>query len=174
MRALIISDTHGDARALEHILQHVGAIDTLIHAGDVLAGESDGSRRIVKILNAIPQLFMVHGNCDSVRQAAELGLNLQLETNIFSFNNRLVLLHHGHRYRLVEMMEKARTIEGTVIITGHTHVKELFEQDGLVVVNPGSPSRPRDGVASYAIWDEDAITLYDLLNGQAIARLDLN
>ena len=40
-----------------------------------------------------------------------------------------------------------------VLILGHTHVKELFIDDGLIVLNPGSTSIPKDGSHSVAIID---------------------
>ncbi|MDM8129271.1 metallophosphoesterase family protein, partial [Paraclostridium benzoelyticum] len=40
-----------------------------------------------------------------------------------------------------------------ILILGHTHVKELFIDENLIVINPGSTSIPKDGSHSVAIID---------------------
>lgn len=66
-----------------------------------------------------------------------------------------------------------------VLILGHTHVKELFVDESLIVLNPGSTSIPKDGSHSVAIIDiipieDDAdeldinIDLIDINTGEII------
>lgn len=37
------------------------------------------------------------------------------------------------------------------MIFGHIHVPVNREEDGILLINPGSPSRPRNGVPSFGI-----------------------
>ena len=41
--------------------------------------------------------------------------------------------------------------QADVVIFGHIHVPVCVEEDGILLVNPGSPSRPRNGVPSFGI-----------------------
>ncbi|WP_417303438.1 metallophosphoesterase family protein [Ellagibacter isourolithinifaciens] len=40
---------------------------------------------------------------------------------------------------------------------GHTHVKEIASRDGVLFVNPGSVSLPKDGSNSYAVYESRAM-----------------
>ncbi len=58
-------------------------------------------------------------------------------------------------------------------LSGHTHRKTLEQRDGVLYVNPGSPSIPKDGTASFAVYDNGRFTLRDLESGAAIAEATL-
>ena len=64
---------------------------------------------------------------------------------------------HGHT-RMVGsgtgLLEQAAREAGCKIaLFGHTHVSCCRYQEGLYVMNPGSPAQPRDGRRSYGIID---------------------
>ena len=48
---------------------------------------------------------------------------------------------------------------------GHTHVKEIASRDGVLFVNPGSVSLPKDGSNSYAIYENGTFELRELVGG---------
>ena len=52
---------------------------------------------------------------------------------------------------LEETIRQAKDKGANVLILGHTHVKELYMDEDLVVLNPGSTSIPKDGSHSVAI-----------------------
>ena len=58
-------------------------------------------------------------------------------------------------------------------LSGHTHRKTLEQRDGVLYVNPGSPSIPKDGTASFAVYDNGRFTLRDLESGAAVAEATL-
>ncbi|MDU5587891.1 MAG: metallophosphoesterase family protein, partial [Finegoldia magna] len=60
-----------------------------------------------------------------------------------------------------------------IVITGHTHVKVLEEKDGVILLNPGSPSIPKDGVKSVAIIDDDEIKLIDTDSNKVLSSLKI-
>jgi predicted phosphodiesterase len=48
-----------------------------------------------------------------------------------------------------------------VLLLGHTHLQAAFEQDGRVVVNPGSVGlSTAGGAVQYAVWEDGQITLH--------------
>ena len=51
------------------------------------------------------------------------------------------------------MVSAARENGCRVALYGHTHKGETHYDEGIYVMNPGSPSAPRDGRASYGVID---------------------
>ena len=133
MRVLIISDTHGYAEQLQQILQKVGKIDALIHAGDV-EGQEDYIRKIAGC-----PCYMVAGNCDWYTE-------LEREEE-FSLAGYRIFLTHGHRYGVgmgTEGLEtEGRIRNAQILIYGHTHKPMIKEEDGMYILNPGSLTYPR-------------------------------
>jgi putative phosphoesterase len=57
---------------------------------------------------------------------------------------------HGHLYlgegrEVDQLFWWGRRLEQDMVIFGHIHRPVWEEQDGVWILNPGSPSRPRDG-----------------------------
>lgn len=136
MRVLILSDTHGSLANARLALAEAGTVDFIIHAGDLysdaeeLAGEADMPFKAVR------------GNCDVVGDGP---CELFFELRGYSF-----FLAHGHQGGgpgLWEkwLLERACRCGAQVAIYGHTHRACLVEQKGVLVINPGSITLPRDG-----------------------------
>jgi uncharacterized protein len=142
MRIGVVSDTHGDLHALRQVLDQAGEVDLWLHAGDY-----SQDAPYIEEKTGIP-VYAVCGNCDSYtdRAPAEL-VTKQLGVTL--------AMTHGHRYvryndwsRLFYFGEEK---QADVVIFGHIHVPVCVEEDGILLVNPGSPSRPRNGVPSFGI-----------------------
>ena len=85
---------------------------------------------------------------------------------------------------VIQILKKIQLIRlrvwgADILILGHTHVKELYLDENLVVLNPGSTSIPKDGTHSVAIIDiiqsEDEIDMnFNLIdiNTKDIISLD--
>ena len=81
---------------------------------------------------------------------------------------------HGHRqqagYTYAGLAHFAREHYADVVLYGHTHVPDLFrdEESGILYVNPGSLSRPRqsDRSRTYVILtiSDDALPQAELKN----------
>ena len=134
MRILVISDSHGRNDDVSGVIRQVGPIDTLIHCGDVERGD-DYIRSLVDC-----PVYMVAGNND---------YNLDLPPKIITkIGNYRVMIVHGHTYHVyrgVDYLKRAALEEKVdVVMFGHTHKPYLeYCSDGLVVLNPGSLSYPR-------------------------------
>jgi putative phosphoesterase len=54
---------------------------------------------------------------------------------------------HGHRYDVkgttADLIEEAENMAVDIVVYGHTHIVDVTERKNLLVLNPGSVSRPR-------------------------------
>ena len=69
------------------------------------------------------------------------------------FGETIILMTHGYTESKDEVINKAKNMGADILILGHTHVKELYVDDNLIVLNPGSTSIPKDGTHSVATID---------------------
>ena len=148
MRTLIISDTHGRHEGVDEILEREGEFDMLIHLGDVEGGEI-----YLDVMFECPK-YIVRGNNDFFSQTDK-----EKEISIGKYR---AFLTHGHMYgvsfELETIKEEARARKVDIVMFGHTHKPHLeYCEDGLVVLNPGSLSYPRqDGrKPSYMLMEID-------------------
>jgi len=133
---LVVSDSHG---RVDRVVKYARGKDFagIIHAGDYYR---DGLYLGEEL--KIPA-YAVHGNCDGVWDGVFEEV-LQLEgVNIF--------LTHGHFYHVKHdlqiITQKAREQNADLVIFGHSHVPVNTKINGIWLLNPGSPSRPREGTA---------------------------
>ena len=144
-RCLIISDTHGDLRSILKVIEKESPFDILIHCGDVEGNLASilGTRTF--------GYFAVRGNCDMFSYAED--------ERCIKLGYYRVFVTHGHRYRVnyrdSALIQAGRREHADVILYGHTHVPEIKEdkENGMLIVNPGSLSRPRQipRVPTYAV-----------------------
>lgn len=133
MKVLVISDTHGYEGDLLRILYREKQIDLLVHCGDV-----EGGQWKIQEMAGCPCYF-VKGNNDYF---SDLPKDVE-----FSFGGYRVWVTHGHMYGLhggkSRIEAAARSREVQVVLYGHTHCPEQEERDGLLLLNPGSLTYPR-------------------------------
>lgn len=147
MKILIVSDTHRKHKNLELILQRETKIDRMIHLGD-----AEGCEDYIAELAGCP-LDIVAGNNDFF---SELQREKELEIGRYK-----VLITHGHYYYVsagIEDIKKEAMGRGMdIVMFGHIHRPILEYGRGIVTINPGSVSYPRqDGRRpSYAIMELD-------------------
>lgn len=136
MRLLVVSDTHGDYRSLVAVLGLLGrSTNAMIHLGDGSADVRAAARTGVPM----PPAFSVRGNMDPEPSAPI--------SRLFDAEGRGILTVHGHRFPLGEgtgaLVRAARDAGAKAVFFGHTHVPWVEEKGGVLVLNPGSLSRPR-------------------------------
>jgi len=151
VRIGVISDTHGNQDAVRLALGVLGEVDILVHAGDVLyhpprLGYSDGYDipGTADIFNNLKiPLIISQGNCDA--QVYEELLNVPVVTP-YAYalvGNIGFLASHGHLMKKSEHIELAIRFGAKYAISGHTHIPVIKLVDGVVFMNPGSPSLPK-------------------------------
>ena len=132
--AVVLADTHIPRRAKslpEGLVPYLNKADLVLHAGDLM------DPALLHELAAFAPVRAVRGNLDP--PDADLP-----ETQEFEFGGaRIAILHdsgrrEGRRKRLLRRFPDAR-----VVIFGHSHIPLLEDKDGLLLLNPGSPTDKR-------------------------------
>lgn len=135
MKILIVSDTHRMDDNLKKVIAKEMPADMLIHLGD-----SEGSEVFIpEWVSPGCQMQMIRGNNDFFST-----LDREREMTIGKYQ---VLLTHGHYYNVslgVEQLRMEAQERGfDIIMYGHTHRPYFENHHGVVILNPGSLSYPR-------------------------------
>lgn len=147
MRILIVSDTHRKDDNFLLALEQTGAVDMVIHCGDV-----EGSEFVLQEWAQCP-MEVVAGNNDFF-------CSLPSESE-FEIEGYRVWLTHGHSYyvsmgyEIIKSEAAAREVD--IVMCGHTHRPIVDCEDGVILINPGSLSYPRQEGRrpSYVIMEID-------------------
>lgn len=138
MRIGLMSDTHGNTKAVDKAVSKAGEIDVWLHAGD-LTGDAEYLRQVYDA-----QVQNVCGNCDGFLSEEEAPEELWLD-----YAGHKIFLTHGHLYRAKSnpayVAEIARELGADIAVYGHTHVAVATKVKGVLLLNPGSLTYPRDG-----------------------------
>ena len=145
MLIIAISDTHRNFHTLYDIVdKHKDEASLFIHLGD-------GEREVEELQMAFPNIRLetVCGNCDYA--------SLTPSERIIEAGGVKILICHGHTLGVkggtARLESMARNCGCSIALYGHTHVADNRYIDGLYLMNPGSPSCPREGRPSYGIID---------------------
>lgn len=145
MKILIVSDTHGRDGNLEEAIARETPFDMLIHCGDV-----EGREDYIEDLAECP-CCIVAGNNDFFG-------DLPREEELILAGKK-VLVTHGHYYGvsldLYRIVEEAASRGCEAVLFGHTHRPVAESRGGVLAVNPGSLTYPRQNGRrpSYAVMD---------------------
>ena len=134
-KLLILSDSHSNRLALEHILKaEADHIDALIFLGD-------GLRDLEQTLTLYPRLraYAVAGNCD-------FGALEPLD-GLAAFDGHM----YGVKYDLDTLSDAAAARGANVALFGHTHVPVAEQRGDVFLFNPGSCGRCYTGPNTYGI-----------------------
>ncbi len=147
MKVLIVSDTHRHNENFVKAVERTAPIDLVVHCGDI-----EGSELFISQAAGCP-VQMVAGNNDFF---SELPGELT-----FKIRDLQVWVTHGHHYYVSMgtefIIEEARARGVDVVMYGHTHRPSIEYSAGIVALNPGSLSYPRqDGRRpSYIVMETD-------------------
>jgi putative phosphoesterase len=132
--AVVLADTHipRRARALpKELVSHLKKADLVLHAGDLIEPS------VLDELSSYAPVRAVKGNVD----LPEADLPQTLE---FEFGGvRVAMIHDSGRKEDRRRRLKKRFPEVRVVVFGHSHVPFLEDEDGLLLLNPGSPTDRR-------------------------------
>ena len=181
MRLLIASDIHGSATAAEALLKRINEFEPerIALLGDILYhGPRNGlpasydPKAVIAALNPLAScITCVRGNCDAEVDQMVLDFDCRADWCSLEVDGLRLCLTHGHLYETGALPPDCGSAD--VLLSGHTHVKVLErDKNGLVLLNPGSPTFPKDGTASYATY-EDGIFALRALDGTVLSKLQL-
>ena len=168
MKLMFASDIHGDfdcAEAMFDAYQREKA-NKLVLLGDLLyhgprndlpAGYAP--KKVIELLNKQKKhLVCVRGNCDTEVDQMVLEFPILADYMMIFERGRRFFITHGHHYNTATppMLDA-----GDVLIHGHTHVLTVTPfGEGLVYLNPGSVSLPKEGnPKSYMIYENGTFTI---------------
>ncbi|MBQ1827471.1 MAG: YfcE family phosphodiesterase [Erysipelotrichaceae bacterium] len=127
IRAIVMSDSHGNDKAIRKIIADNPDADYYLHCGDF---DSD--------ISAFPMLTAVCGNHDE-----DDGMNLPLERILNICGHRILMLHsHKYVFSLLNyrriVAEKGRENNCDIVLFGHVHYPLSEIINGIRIINPGS------------------------------------
>ncbi len=168
MRLMIASDIHGSKYYAEKIIERFNAekADKLVLLGDIYyhgprnpLPKDYAPMEVSKLLNAIKEkLIVIKGNCDSEvdQMISEFTF---AESAMLLVDDKKVMLTHGHKLNKDNLQEGAYD----VLAYGHFHVNFMERVKGVLVVNPGSVSLPKqESISGYVIIDNGLVSQYDI------------
>lgn len=171
MKFVIASDLHGAAPAVRALVERIDreTPDRVLLLGDLLyhgprndLPEGYAPKEVLAALNGIVErIVAVRGNCDAEVDQMVLDFPCLSDFSQVWADGHLLHLSHGHLAGNSPDRPPALP-QGSALLTGHTHIKRLELVDDVMYVNPGSTSIPKDGCASYAVYDNGTFALKTL------------
>ena len=136
MKIGIISDTHGSLPAA--VFEVFSGVDHIIHAGDI------GGQWLLDELELIAPVTAVYGNCDYPGDY----LTATETASVTLAGQRFYIAHIPAQIKLA-LSGRGDIKPGSplphICVHGHTHVPRNEYQGAVLMLNPGSPVRPREG-----------------------------
>ena len=146
-RLFITADVHGNYSVWQKLLSKLLPDDVLVIAGDFFGNRFPDANNPgyqpetlrQEYLDLPNQKYFVYGNCDIPGFFPNQSYGLS-----FLHDGKQVFVFHGDSNPPREKYD--------IVISGHTHVSGIQNLDGALYINPGSPARPKDEAASYAVY----------------------
>ena len=167
MKYLVVSDIHGSSYYANKIneIYNKENPDQIILLGDLYyhgprnpLTKEYNPMKVCEIFNNLKdKILCIKGNCDAEvdEMISEFKFN---ESIILDINGIKFFFTHGHKYNIDNIPEGI-----DVLVYGHFHTGFIKEKDGVICVNSGSISLPKENTKnSYLIIDENEIVLKDV------------
>ena len=152
MKLLIASDIHGSAYWCGRLMELVESEqpDRLLLLGDLLyhgprndLPKDYAPKQVIPMLSRYKEkIIAVRGNCEAEVDQMVLPFPCMAESSQLLVDGLSLYLTHGHHHNPDNLPPLP---EGTVFLSGHTHVKIDEVHNGIRCLNPGSVSIPKDG-----------------------------
>jgi len=178
---LIASDLHGSATYTEMLLEAYDRehADRLLLLGDILYHGPrndlpDGyqPKKVAELLNARRgEILSVRGNCEAEVDQMMLNFPTLADYCLLSVGKRTVFATHGHIFNRDSLPPLK---EGDVLLYGHTHVPLCETVSGIVCMNPGSVSIPKEGSPRGYMTLDGGVFRWKTLAGEEYDSFDAN
>lgn len=166
MKFVIASDLHGSAYWTQKLLAVIGEVqpDKVILLGDLLyhGPRNDlprdyAPKKVIPMLSALrDKIIAVRGNCEAEVDQMVLPFPCMAEYSQVLADGKIFYLTHGHHQNPENLPSLP---EGSIFLSGHTHVKIDKVVNGIRCLNPGSVSIPKDGSNSCLIYEDGVFTV---------------
>ena len=171
MKFVIASDIHGSARWCRALMDLVEREkpDKLILLGDLLyhgprndLPEEYAPKQVIPLLSVwAEKIIAVRGNCEAEVDQMVLPFPCMADYAEVLADGKTLYLTHGHRASPENLPALP---QGSVFLSGHTHVKRDEVIGGIRCLNPGSVSIPKDGSHSCILYEDGAFS-FRILEG---------
>lgn len=160
MKLLIASDIHGSAYWCGRLMEEIRREDPdrILLLGDLLyhGPRNDlprdyAPKKVIPMLNAVKEkILAVRGNCDAEVDQMVLPFPCMADYAQLLVDGKTFYLTHGHHAAPNSLPPLP---DGSIFLSGHTHVKLDETVGGVRCLNPGSVSIPKDGSHSYLFYE---------------------
>lgn len=165
MKLLIASDIHGSAYWCGRLCDEIQKIqpDRVILLGDLLyhgprndLPKGYAPKEVVPMLSAMKDsIIAVRGNCEAEVDQMVLPFPCMADFCQLLLDGKTFYLTHGHHANPDNLPPLP---EGSIFLSGHTHVKLDKVVSGIRCLNPGSVSIPKDGSHSFLVYENGDFT----------------
>ena len=152
MKFVIASDIHGSAYWCGRLVEVIEEVkpDRILLLGDILyhgprndLPKGYAPKQVIPMLDKYKdKILCVRGNCEAEVDQMVLPFPCMADCAQVYADGRALYLTHGHHHNPDNLPPLA---EGSVFLSGHTHVKLDEVRQGIRCINPGSVSIPKDG-----------------------------
>ena len=162
MKWLIASDLHGSLRYCGELLRAFSRerAERMLLLGDLLyhgprndLPDQYAPKEVISLLNERKEeILCVRGNCDSDVDQMVLDFPIMADYALVCTPECRMYATHGHLYhpdRLPPLQP------GDILLYGHTHIPAWDRRDGVLCLNPGSVSIPKNGSRHSVLLYED-------------------
>ena len=166
MKLLIASDIHGSAYWCRKLMETIEAEqpDKILLLGDLLyhGPRNDlprdyAPKQVITMLSAHKDIITaVRGNCEAEVDQMVLPFPCMADFAQLEVDGVLFHLTHGHHDSPDNLPQLP---EGSVFLSGHTHVKMDELRQGVRCLNPGSVSIPKDGSHSCMTYENGVFSV---------------
>ena len=160
MKFVIASDLHGSAYWCGKLMEVIEREkpDKILLLGDLLYhGPRNDLPRDYAPKQVIPMLsqhkekiLAVRGNCEAEVDQMVLPFPCMTDFAMVVDGNATFYMTHGH-HASPDALPPLQ--DGTIFLSGHTHIKMDEMRSNIRCVNPGSVSIPKDGSNSCMVWE---------------------
>ena len=174
MKLIIASDIHGAAARCAQLMAAIDAHqpDRVVLLGDLLyhgprndLPKDYAPKQVISLLNSIAErIVAVRGNCDAEVDQMVLDFPCMSDYALIAdpATGHDLFLTHGHIYgagRHISVDNMPPLHPGDALVYGHTHIKVSEPgPDGTWLFNPGSVGIPKDGTASYGLYENGSFS----------------
>lgn len=173
----IISDIHGNDRALKATIEEMPETDLILLAGDI-AGRAVDLKRVFDIIDE-NEIVYIKGNHEDmaalyfdsfgkdettgrlIKRISEAPYSMELQ-----LDGKKIFMAHGspwntkneYIYPEYHDFSAFETLGYDYIILGHTHIPMMVKSGKVTIINPGSVGEPQanDPRPSFALLDTEA------------------
>ena len=164
MRWLIASDIHGSFHYCSLLIERYCRenAERMLLLGDLLyhgprndLPEGYSPRETADALNRMKcDIACVRGNCEAEVDQMMLEFPVMADYALMEYGKKIFYLTHGH---LAGPDRLPPLKEGDILLSGHTHVPMCEVRNGILCINPGSCSIPKNGSPYSYMTFEDGV-----------------